>query len=48
MKKNLSTESLKSFRKEANTTPLKRRNAETPGTPSNTSAIQVINRTFIY
>ncbi|XP_017781578.1 PREDICTED: protein KIAA0100 [Nicrophorus vespilloides] len=40
MKKNLSTEALKGFRKEANTTPLKRRNTEGPGTPPNASTIQ--------
>ncbi|KAI4455969.1 antigen mlaa-22-related [Holotrichia oblita] len=34
-KKNLSAEALKGFRKEANTTPLKRRNAEAPGSPPN-------------
>ncbi|XP_022903438.2 protein hobbit isoform X1 [Onthophagus taurus] len=37
MKKNLSTEALKGFRKETNTTPLKKRinNQEGPGTPPN-------------
>lgn len=35
MKKNLSTEALKGFRKETNTTPLKRRNAEGTDTPPN-------------
>lgn len=35
MKKNLSTEALKGFRKESNSTPLKRRNTESPGTPPN-------------
>lgn len=35
MKKNLSTEALKGFRKDANTTPLKRRNVDVPGTPPN-------------
>lgn len=39
MKKNLSTEALKGFRKET-TTPLKRRNAEAPGTPPNVQALQ--------
>lgn len=45
MKKNLSTESLKSFRKDSNTTPLKRRNAEAPGTSPNASTIQVLQTT---
>jgi hypothetical protein len=36
MKKNLSTEGLKAFRKD-NTTPLKRRNTDAPGTPPNSS-----------
>lgn len=40
MKKNLSTEALKGFRKESNTTPLKRRNNDAPGTPPN-AAVQV-------
>lgn len=35
MKKNLSTEALKGFRKEGSTTPLKRRNAEGTDTPPN-------------
>ncbi|XP_066139777.1 protein hobbit isoform X1 [Euwallacea fornicatus] len=35
MKKNLSTEALKGFRKDTNTTPMKRRNAEATGTPPN-------------
>lgn len=37
MKKNLSTEGLKAFRKDNNTTPLKRRNTDAPGTPPNSS-----------
>ncbi|KAJ3645169.1 hypothetical protein Zmor_022850 [Zophobas morio] len=37
MKKNLSTEALKAFRKDSNTTPLKRRNTDVPGTPPNSS-----------
>ncbi|XP_060521817.1 protein hobbit [Cylas formicarius] len=43
MKKNLSTEALKGFRKDTNTTPLKRRSDST-GTPTNT-AIQAIQST---
>ncbi|XP_076275427.1 bridge-like lipid transfer protein family member hobbit isoform X2 [Rhynchophorus ferrugineus] len=41
MKKNLSTEALKGFRKDTNTTPMKRRNAESSNTPANT-AMQAI------
>ncbi|RZC33587.1 UPF0378 protein -like [Asbolus verrucosus] len=37
MKKNLSTEALKAFRKDSNSTPLKRRNTDAPGTPPNSS-----------
>ncbi|KAF5270674.1 hypothetical protein FQA39_LY01412 [Lamprigera yunnana] len=44
MKKNLSTEALKGFRKESNSTPLKRRNTETPGTPPN-ATIQALKTT---
>lgn len=40
MKKNLSPEALKGFRKETNTTPLKRRNPDGTGTPPN-AAVQV-------
>lgn len=40
MKKNLSTEALKGFRKDNNSTPLKRRNADPTNTPPNAS-IQV-------
>lgn len=40
MKKNLSTEVLKGFRKESNTTPLKRRNIDVPGTPTNVQTLQ--------
>lgn len=45
MKKNLSTEALKGFRKESNTTPLKRRNTEAPGTPPNVQvfSIKIVN-----
>lgn len=43
MKKNLSTEALKGFRKETNTTPLKKRNTETPGTPPNASVQVRVN-----
>lgn len=42
MKKNLSTEALKSFRKESNSTPLKRRNVDGAGTPPN-ATLQVRN-----
>lgn len=35
MKKNLSTEALKSFRKDTNNTPLKRRNTDACNTPPN-------------
>lgn len=47
MKKNLSTEALKGFRKENSTTPLKKRNAEAPGTPPNASA-QVYMHSYTY
>ncbi|CAG9863492.1 unnamed protein product [Phyllotreta striolata] len=45
MKKNLSTDALKGFRKDNSTTPLKRKNADTTSTPSNNSiqAIQSAN-----
>lgn len=46
MKKNLSTEALKGFKKEPpNTTPMKRRNTDATGTPPNT-AVQVLNLYF--
>lgn len=41
MKKNLSTEALKGFRKDTNTTPMKRRNTDSTSTPPNVS-IQAI------
>ncbi|KAJ8969073.1 hypothetical protein NQ317_001147 [Molorchus minor] len=41
MKKNLSTDALKGFRKDSSTTPLKRRNTDSSSTPPNTS-IQAI------
>lgn len=43
MKKNLSTEALKGFRKDNTTgTPLKRRNTDPSGTPPANASIQVL------